>query len=66
MTLDDLTVMVTGSGAGVGLGIARALAADGAHVIVATRNENGSAAAEQIRARGHLATWVRCDVTDEE
>ena len=63
--LDDHTVMVTGSGAGVGLGIVRALAADGAHVIVATRNENGALAAEQIRARGHRATWVRCDVTDE-
>lgn len=63
--LDDHTVLVTGSGAGVGLGIARALAADGAHVIVATRSDNGTVTAEQIRARGHRATWVRCDVTDE-
>ncbi len=65
MILDDYTVMVTGSGAGVGLGIVRALAADGAQVIVATRNENGAVAAEQLRSRGHRATWVRCDVTDE-
>jgi 3-oxoacyl-[acyl-carrier protein] reductase len=64
--LDDHTVLVTGSGAGVGLGIASALAADGAHVIVATRNENGARAAEGIREGGHRATWVRCDVTDEE
>ncbi|MDG4669244.1 SDR family oxidoreductase [Mycobacterium sp. 236(2023)] len=63
--LDDHTVLVTGSGAGVGLGIARALAADGAHVVLATRNENGARAAEAIRALGHAATWVRCDVTDE-
>lgn len=63
--LDAHTVLVTGSGAGVGLGIVRALAADGAHVVLATRNENGVGAAETIRARGHAATWVRCDVSDE-
>lgn len=63
--LDDHAVLVTGSGAGVGLGIARALAADGAHVVLATRNENGARAADAIRDRGDAATWVRCDVTDE-
>jgi len=64
--LDGHTILVTGSGAGVGLGIARALAADGAHVILATRSENGAAGAEEIRGRGHRASWVRCDVTDEQ
>lgn len=63
--LDDYAALVTGSGDGVGLGIARALAAEGAHVVLATRNENGARAAEAIRALGHAATWVRCDVTDE-
>ncbi|MCZ0728324.1 SDR family NAD(P)-dependent oxidoreductase [Mycolicibacterium iranicum] len=63
--LDDHTVLVTGAGGGVGLGVARELAADGAHIVLATRNENGARAAEAIRALGHAATWVRCDVTDE-
>lgn len=63
MSLDDLTVLVTGAGGGVGRGIALASAADGAHVLVATRSENGQTVADEITARGQLATWVRCDVT---
>ena len=62
MSLDSRTVLVTGSGAGVGRGIAMALAADGAHVIVASRSDTG--VADEILARGHDATWSRCDVTD--
>nr|WP_301538492.1 SDR family oxidoreductase [Mycolicibacterium rhodesiae] len=57
---------MTGSGAGVGRGIAMALASDGAHVIVATRSENGLAVANEITARGDAATWARCDVTDRD
>ncbi|OBK92139.1 short-chain dehydrogenase [Mycobacterium asiaticum] len=64
MTLSGLTALVTGSGGGVGRGIALALASEGAHVIVATRSETGLATVEQISARGHTATWARCDVTD--
>lgn len=64
MTLSGLTALVTGSGGGVGRGIALALASEGAHVIVATRSETGLATAEEITARGHTATWARCDVTD--
>lgn len=66
MSLRGLTTLVTGSGAGVGRGIALALAAAGAHVVVATRSEAGSAVADEITARGHDATWARCDVTDGE
>lgn len=61
MSLAGRTVIVTGSGAGVGRGIAMALAADGAHVIVAARSDTGVAG--EITARGHRATWTRCDVT---
>lgn len=64
MSLHGLTALVTGSGAGVGRGIAMALASAGAHVVVATRSETGLAVAEEITARGHGATWARCDVTD--
>ena len=62
MSLDSRTVLVTGSGAGVGRGIAMALAAEGAHVIVASRSDTG--VADEIVARGHRATWSRCDVTE--
>jgi 3-oxoacyl-[acyl-carrier protein] reductase len=62
VSLDGHSVLVTGSGAGVGRGIAMALAAQGAHVIVASRSDSG--VADEITSRGHRATWARCDVTD--
>lgn len=66
MTLGGLTVLVTGAGGGVGRGIALASAAAGAHVFVASRGNNGEVVTAEIRARGHHATWIRCDVTDRE
>lgn len=66
-TTVDLTgrsVMVTGGAAGVGRGIALACGAAGAHVIVASRNENGREVVAEIEARGGVATWSRCDVAD--
>lgn len=65
MNLEGRTALVTGSGGGVGRGIAMALAAHGAHTIIATRSETGQAVADEITARGHRATWARCDVTDQ-
>lgn len=65
MKLEGLTVLVTGSGGGVGRGIAIALAAQGAHTIVANRSDTGQSVADEITSRGHRATWVRCDVTDQ-
>lgn len=65
MNLEGLTAVVTGSGAGVGRGIAMALAARGAHTIVATRSDTGQSVADEIISRGHRATWARCDVTDQ-
>lgn len=64
MILTGRTALVTGAGGGVGRGIALALAAHGAHVIVATRSESGLAVVGEITARGRTATWARCDVTD--
>ena len=66
MSLRGLTVLVTGAGGGVGRGIALASAAAGAHVFVGSRGHTGEAVTEEIAARGHLASWVRCDVTDRE
>ena len=65
--LDGHVAVVTGAGQGVGAGIARALAAAGAAVVVATRRAaTGEPVAESIRADGHDAIFVRCDVTDAE
>jgi 3-oxoacyl-[acyl-carrier protein] reductase len=65
VTLEGRSVIVTGAGDGVGRGVALACADAGAHVVVATRNENGHAVVGEIDARGGRAAWVRCDVTDE-
>jgi 3-oxoacyl-[acyl-carrier protein] reductase len=56
--------MVTGAGQGVGEGIARALAAAGAHVVIAARRAaTGEPVAASIRAGGGSAVCVETDVT---
>jgi NAD(P)-dependent dehydrogenase (short-subunit alcohol dehydrogenase family) len=57
------TVLVTGSTDGLGRELARALAADGAHVIVHGRNaERGQALVDEINAAGvGAATFVAAD-----
>src|SRR5687767_7071159 len=61
--LEGRTAIVTGAGQGVGEGIARAMAAAGANVVVAARRvETGEPAADAIRARGHSAVCLPCDV----
>ncbi len=60
--------LITGGGSGIGLACARALAADGASVMLAARNvDRLASAAEALRsefADVEVAT-VACDVTDE-
>jgi NAD(P)-dependent dehydrogenase (short-subunit alcohol dehydrogenase family) len=61
--LTGRSIVVTGAGGGVGRGIARACAAEGAHVVVAARGDNGAETVALIEERGGAAVWVRCDVT---
>ena len=50
------TAVVTGANGGLGLETARALAAKGAHVVMAVRSqEKAAAAVEEIRATGRVA-----------
>jgi NAD(P)-dependent dehydrogenase (short-subunit alcohol dehydrogenase family) len=57
--------LVTGAGGGIGLATAEAFAKAGASVVVADRDEELiGRAAEALRAAGHNAIAITCDVTD--
>jgi len=57
--------VITGGGQGIGAAVARALAAEGAAVVVAARSADRiEAVAAEIQAQGGKAWAVRCDVTD--
>ncbi|WP_211336504.1 SDR family NAD(P)-dependent oxidoreductase [Nocardia tenerifensis] len=65
--LADRVVVVTGAASGIGAATARRLAAEGASVVIADIAETGGEeVAAKIRAAGHRAEFVRCDVSREE
>ena len=58
--------LVTGAAAGMGLATARAFAEAGASVVLADFKEaTVKAVAESLRADGHKALALRCDVSDD-
>jgi NAD(P)-dependent dehydrogenase (short-subunit alcohol dehydrogenase family) len=62
--LNDQVVVITGASRGLGAGFAKRLAADGANVVLAARNEELlRQVANEIEADGGTALPVRCDVT---
>lgn len=63
----DRTAIVTGAAQGIGEAYARALAAEGARVVVADIDaELGEQVAKQIVADGGAATFIPVDVSDPE
>lgn len=61
--LQGRTALVTGSTGGLGVAIAKALAAEGARVIVTGRNKvRGAAVAADIRSAGGVADFVAADL----
>lgn len=63
---DGKTAIVTGAAQGIGEGYARALAREGANVVVADLNaELGETVAKQIAADGGTAVFKDVDVADE-
>lgn len=67
MRFQDKVVVVTGAAQGIGEAYARALAAEGASVVVADLNEDaGVGVVEAIEADGGTAMFVRTDVSSHE
>lgn len=67
MRFEDKVAVVTGSGRGIGEAYAKALAAEGAAVVVAEIDEeNGGRVVDEIAEAGGRAAFVRTDVSSEE
>ncbi len=65
--LSDKVAIVTGAGHGIGKAVACAFAEEGAAVLVAEIDaQAGEESAAQIRKAGFAASFVQCDVTEEQ
>ncbi len=64
---EDRVALVTGGASGIGLGIARALAKEGAHVLIGDIDEDAARkASEELAGRGVRSLARTCDVRDQE
>ncbi len=67
MRFEEKTAIVTGAAQGIGEAYARAIAEEGAAVVVADLNaEAGERVAKEIEADGGRALFVSCDVSSQE
>ena len=64
-SLQGKTALITGAASGIGEATARALAAAGARVWLADRDERGQEVARELCQQGHGAEFTLLDVTDE-
>ena len=62
--LSGRRALVTGGAKGIGRAISTRLAQAGADVMIADLDPDGVTTAEALRAAGHSASFVMCDITD--
>ncbi|MCI0336813.1 MAG: SDR family oxidoreductase [Acidobacteria bacterium] len=66
MRLKDRVCIITGGGRGLGRDMALAFSREGAHIVVSGTTESAiNSTAAEIRANGHQAIAIKCDVSDE-
>jgi NAD(P)-dependent dehydrogenase (short-subunit alcohol dehydrogenase family) len=67
MKFESKVAFITGGAIGFGRAFAEALAAEGASIVIADIDgEAGKRAAKELKASGHEALAVTCDVADEQ
>ncbi|MGQ9860125.1 MAG: SDR family NAD(P)-dependent oxidoreductase [Thermodesulfobacteriota bacterium] len=65
MRLKDRVSVITGAGQGIGRAVARKMAAEGSWVVLLEWNrETGGRVLEELKAHGHRAMFIACDVAD--
>ncbi|MBP1990171.1 SDR family NAD(P)-dependent oxidoreductase [Paenibacillus eucommiae] len=67
MRLQDKVAIITGSSKGIGEGIARVFSAEGAKVVIVSRNEQeGLKLAQELGSEAGQAIYIKADVTSKE
>ncbi len=65
MKVENANIMITGAGRGLGAALAKALARQGARLVLVARGEQVDALASELRQSGTIAHAIRADIADK-